>query len=302
MATTVTAADVELTIDPEFSELLPAHSENESKSLREKVERQGKFDGTILYWPNGGKNIVLDGHQRNMLWASLPENTPIPPPVVEAVNVPDRESAKQWMLLHQAGRRNMDPAALSVIRGRLFKLAEKPQQPNIQQEKGVSGHSVQKPPSNGRPQSDRRNAVRTVAAKTGVSEKTIERDAEFVDALDAIGKVNSKAKHDIESGSLKVPRKTVVAISGLPDEKIGKALGNVRNGRAWNDGLDAKPTTTNRTKKPDSPLKPIATASGALSRALAKSGEKHGQGTHYKAIFAALTTINEAVSKWEASL
>jgi hypothetical protein len=235
-----TARDVELTIDAEFQALLPAHSDQEAEHLKAKVEQQGFFDGTILYWPSNGKNIVIDGHHRNALWESLPDKTPIPPPRVEAVNLPDRDAAKNYMLQHQLARRNLDPKHASMLRGRLCQLeesidasADAAKAPSLSQN-GKNSRTSR--PREGRPTSAKRQAAQRVAAKTGVSANTVERDAEFVSALDAIGKVNPKAKSDIESGQLKLAKKTIVSISKLGDQ-IGKALGNLRNGREWNDGI-----------------------------------------------------------------
>ena len=232
-----TTKDISLTIDPEFKALLPAHDDKEAEHLKAKVEQQGRFDGSILYWPHGDKNIVLDGHHRFTLWSGLPANTPIPPPVVEPVLLPDRAAAMNWMLLHQLSRRNMKPKALSILRGRLLNLEKQNDVSPTAPTKSNFGQNVQKsrPPRKGRP-SDNSEAVARVAKKTGVSEKTVARDAEFVAALDAIGAVNAKAKQDIESGALKVPKKDVLAIAKLNGE-IGTALGNLRNGRKWNDGI-----------------------------------------------------------------
>ena len=46
----------------------------------------------------------------------------------------------------------------------------------------------------------------SVATESGVSERTVRRDAEYTEAVERIRKVNGKAASDLLSGSLKVPK------------------------------------------------------------------------------------------------
>ena len=297
----LTANDIELTLDEEFTGLVPRHTDAEAEEFRKNVEIPGRFNYPILYWHCKGQNLIVDGRHRFELWCSLPENTPIPPPEVKEVLYPDRAAVRQAIIRDRIGRSNCDPQHRKLLIGKLYneeKASVAETHENIKKPAESSGGH------NGPPRAD--TAAKRVAAETNTPARTVKRYGAYAEALDVIGAVNGKAKSDIEAGKLKVPQKDVIAISKLERPNVGKALGNIRNGRKWNDGIqttNGKAPANKRTtkKKPDSPLKPISTASGALSRALAKAGEKHGQGTHYKAIFAALTTINEAVSKWEAS-
>ncbi len=65
-----------------------------------------------------------------------------------------------------------------------------------------------------------------------------------MDALAAIGKVNSKAKADIVNGTLKVPKKDVIALGKLPGDEIARALKDIRMGYDWkesNNGTGTAP-------------------------------------------------------------
>lgn len=298
----MTADDIELTIDEEFSKLVPRHSTEEAEEFRKSVEIPGRFKYPILYWRHQNQNIVVDGRHRFELWCALPENTPIPPPRVEEVLFPDREAVRKEIIRDRLGRASLDSQTRKLLIGKLYN-----------EEKASVGRPAAETPSTKDDSGKLRqngaiNSDSTAAAKVGTETKTpprtVQRYGAYAEALDVIGNVNGKAKADIESGKLKLPQKDVLAIAKLDRPLIGTAMGNVRNGRKWNDGIastNGKPGKP-RTKKPESPLKPLKKSSGDLSRALAKVAEKHGQGAHYKAIYAALTTINKAIEDWEESL
>lgn len=229
-----TVKDITLTIDPELEELLPHHTAEEEQALKEAVDKDGHFTDDLLYWRHNGKLILIDGHRRYRLWKTLPDNTPIAPPHVKEVHLPDRDAVVEWMIRRQLGRRNLDPDSASELRGRLYN--QKAKSAKNQANESLR-HSAENP--GGRPASPEREAARAVAQEAGVSERTVRRDGEYATALDAIGSVNSKAKHDIESKVLKVSRKDVIAIAKSGD--IPAALKNLRNGKKWNDGAPRKP-------------------------------------------------------------
>lgn len=90
---------VNLIIDREFQELLPALSPEESKQLEEQLVALGCQD-TIKVWK--GHKIILDGHNRYRICTARK----IP---FETVNLTfgSRADALEWIIKNQLGRRNL---------------------------------------------------------------------------------------------------------------------------------------------------------------------------------------------------
>jgi hypothetical protein len=286
-----TISDTKIEIDDEFEALLPAHSEAESKALREAVERDGYFTDELLYWRDGDKNLLIDGHQRLGLYKSLPLNSIIPPPHVKEVKLPDRHAVILWMLRRQLGRRNLSDKAASIYRGRLYN--------ELKSEHGTNQHTA--PKGGGITNDTSSNAAKIVAKETNKSVPTVKRDGAYIEALDAIGKVNAKAKADIETGSLKLSKKDVTAIGKLDPPGIGKALANARGGKKWNDGAaPAKAPAKKKAGKAISPAKAADELSKKYVSPLVKGIDRlaemnGGQGEQWEAATSALDSLITAL-------
>ena len=225
-----TVADTKIEIDDEFEALLPARTDAEKKALKDAIEQDGVFRDDLIYWREGKHNWLLDGHGRLEVWQGLPTNqTIIPPPHVKEIKLPDRHAAVLWILRHQLGRRNLSENAAAIFRGRLYNETKNDAGRPKQQDE-INGDT--KVPISG-------STAQVIADETKVSAKTVKRDGAYVTALDAIGKVNPKAKADIETGVMKLAKADVVKLAKSDD--IGKGLANVRNGKKWNDGVVPKP-------------------------------------------------------------
>lgn len=299
----LTASDIELTLDEEFSGLVPRHSANEADEFRKSVEIAGRFNYPILYWIHKGQNLIVDGRHRFELWCALPDDTPIPPPQVREVMYPDREAVRKAILRDRIGRSNLDPQMRKLLIGKLYNEV-----------KASPGGTHQKPDENGQSRAKGQNgplktdtAAERVSEETHTPARTVKRYGSYAEALDVIGNVNGKAKADIESGAMKVPQKDVVSISKLDRQQIGKALVNVRSGREWSDGIE----TPTATKKPESPKRKTKELSPAklcdqLTRkhfsALVKGIDavakiNGGKGEHHAAANAALNSFMASLKK-----
>lgn len=114
--TNLTADEIELRKDPESEDLCPSLSDDELRPLKTNIENDGAFLETIKVWAEGGHYIVIDGHHRYEIWRSLPKDTTISPPPVKLMELADRDEAKNWIIHHQLGRRNLSRAVLRVLR------------------------------------------------------------------------------------------------------------------------------------------------------------------------------------------
>lgn len=93
------AEEWNLTIDPEFKELM-IHQSNEEQALFEASLMSEGCRDAIVIWKE--KRIVVDGHHRIEFCSSHG----IPFAVIER-DFPDRTAAKDWMIMNQLGRRNL---------------------------------------------------------------------------------------------------------------------------------------------------------------------------------------------------
>ena len=95
---------MDIRIDPEFRDLIPAHSEDEKKGLEEDLLRDGCRDPLVLWEREDGILVLIDGHTRceicerhNLLYKT------------KILKLPSREHVKRWILENQLNRRNLSP-------------------------------------------------------------------------------------------------------------------------------------------------------------------------------------------------
>lgn len=244
----------DLVIDKEFKAILPAPQKQERFDLEKAIVDKGGFTDPIFAWRDNGKAIIADGMTRFSIWEKHKDR--LAPPRVEVLDLPDRDAVILWMLRRQLGRRNLNGNAARMLRGRMYKAIKADAKKNLKQGgKATETAKTSKTPmfspkGQNVPSGDEQShkAAKEVAKETGVNEKTVRRDAEFVDAIDAIAKVNDKAAKDIADGAIKLPAKDVLAIAKLDAKDVGKALSLIRRGQDWKQ---AKPK---EEKKPGKPI------------------------------------------------
>ena len=87
----------DLTVDPEFRDLIPPLNKEELKLLEESLVADG-CESPLIVW-NG---VIIDGHNRYMIC----QKHDIPFSIQEK-NFETREEVMLWMLRNQLGRRNL---------------------------------------------------------------------------------------------------------------------------------------------------------------------------------------------------
>lgn len=231
----LTADDVDLTIDIEFKETLGPLHKDELAALKSSVEEKGEFEEPIWFW--GPEKKIADGHHRYDIWMALPDDTPIPPPEVRELLKPDRASVIAWIKKRQGGRRNVSGKARTA----LLALAQKSRKKKVGKPHASTSSDVKSDENSRKVNGVTVTPLETdgvtaskIAAEHGVSTSTVYRASAYEEALSAIGKVNGKAKTDIENEVLKLSKKVVTEIGKLDHDGIARALGNIRNGRKWN--------------------------------------------------------------------
>lgn len=178
-------------IDPEFAALLPPPTQEVLARLEMKLSVE-KFRDPLVVWT--GPNILLDGHTRLKLCEKYDIDY-----TIEYLSFPDRAAAKQWIIDNQLGRRNLTDERRAYFIG-LDDLNRKQAQGGDHRSTGSNGQNV---PLIG-------DTAEVVGEKHGVSGRTVRRDAEFAEAVDAIGASDPDTKEEILSGRSGMSKAEVV--------------------------------------------------------------------------------------------
>jgi hypothetical protein len=160
-------------IDRQFAEFLPDCGEADDHDLRESLMIEQRDPGIV--WEETG--ILVDGHRRRRILKELKK-----PFRYIVKSFPDRAAVLEWMAANQLARRNLTPLQISYFRGKeyLAKVASK-----------AAGEG---------------RAADQLAEKHNVGTSTIQRDAAFATAVDALPNRDA-----VLSGEAGLSRKEVVA-------------------------------------------------------------------------------------------
>lgn len=191
-----------LKIDPRFAKFLPKHTEEESASLESLLLVEGCRDAIVVW---AGRDIIVDGHTR---YGFCVEHD-IPFSVVER-DFADEDAVIEWMASNQLGRRNLTDQQRRYYLGKHYLAAKK-----------AKGND-----------DDGDGSVRSeVAAKHGVSERTVHNSAEFAENLDKAGEQVPEFKQAVIDGEIKPTRADVQAVAEAPKRKAKKIAADVAEGK-----------------------------------------------------------------------
>lgn len=188
-------------IDPEFRDLIPPLSNEELDNLHTSISLDGCL-APLIVWKQEG--ILLDGHNRYAFCKKCDYDFQ-----VTEIKLPHRESAINWIIKNQLGRRNVSPDVAARLRGMLYISRKKEHGGDRKSEEssGKSCHLIE---------SKTREAV---AKETGVSPRTIANDATYAEACDKLG-ITTAA---IASGEEKRSRSEIIA-TAFPEKAKPKKV------------------------------------------------------------------------------
>lgn len=188
------AADI--TIDPEFQTMIPPLDGKTLAQLEENLVEAGGARDPLVVWKVDGKKILLDGHNRFAICnqKGLFFN-------VEELQLPDRESAKDWIDRHQIGRRNMTPEQLALLLGRRYNRTKKEKGAPI----GNANRSIQMVQN----APFERSSV-ALAKEHGVHEQTIRRAGLFAEAVEKLG-----IEKEVVSNGIEQPKAVIIEAAKL---------------------------------------------------------------------------------------
>jgi hypothetical protein len=191
---------MELTINPEFHSLIPPISAEEYQLLEESITNEGCRDA-IVTWDN----CILDGHNRY----EICQKHHIGFHTLEK-EFDTEDEAKIWIIHNQLGRRNLTREQISYLIGLRYNL-EKKEVGHPENQCGHFGHI--------------KRTAEKIAEETGVSARTVRRDAKFAKAVDELP---SEEKQKVLAGKSKKTKKEITE-SKKPKKKKVK-LGPPSNG------------------------------------------------------------------------
>ena len=184
-------------IDPEFRDLIPPLSDEELDNLHKSISLDGLLSPLIVWKQQG---ILLDGHNRYAFCKKCDYDFQ-----VTEIKLPHRDAAIDWIILNQLGRRNVSPDVAARLRGMLY-LSRKN---TITNPEGANQHSEEVECQSG----TQPTTAEAVAKETGVSPRTIKRDAAYAEACDKLGITTAS----IASGEEKRSRSEIIA-TARPDK------------------------------------------------------------------------------------
>ncbi|WP_338239841.1 ParB N-terminal domain-containing protein [Persicobacter diffluens] len=176
-------------------------SEEQFQQLKENIEREGVRD-PLTMWKE--KGLLVDGHHRFKIIQELGLSWETVPVIYQSFD--SIEDVKDWMILNQLGRRNLNSNELSYLRGKLYN-----------REKGKRGGQEGNSNYSGRDECanlTHSSTAEKIANDFSVGERTIHRDSDYAKGVDIIGNEDPNLKADILSGKKKVSKAIV--------QKLGK--------------------------------------------------------------------------------
>ena len=212
----------QLIVEPEFRDKIPALSPEEFSKLEENILADGEVRDPLVVW----NNTIIDGHNR---WAIIQKHPELEWSV-KKMDFPDKWAAIAWMCRNQLGRRNLTDEQKSYLRGKQYD-AEKMSQGGTganQYTTMQTGQNVQSAPKTRREQKD--GTAGRIGKESGVDGRTVRRDADFANGLDAAEKVFPGIKDAVLSGEVKAPKSVIAEIRNLSEEEQKEAAEAIKRG------------------------------------------------------------------------
>lgn len=182
-------------IDKEFASLIEPLSDQERRQLEENIVSYGGARDPLVVWRDGKGGILLDGHNRYEICTRLGLTYEI-----DELEFADRSHAKEWMIRHQFGRRNLSAYQRTKLALELEETYAARAKANQVARKGSQrGTTCQK--------SDKLlqtiDTKKEVAKIANVSHDTVAK-VKKIDAARKEGKVNAETVCKLRSGELSV--------------------------------------------------------------------------------------------------
>lgn len=195
-------------IDQGFKSLMVPLTSEEFNQLEKNLLDWGCKDKLTVWSVSGSDDtlVLLDGHNRYTICTK--HDIPFE---VEKIELETRDTAIAWIIDYQLGRRNITPEQQSYLRGVQY-----------EREKGKHGGDRKS-----KHQNDDLKTAEKLATQHKVSKPTIERDAQYARAVNAVDKAaGNGAKTTLLSRDTKVSKQDAVRLGAIA-ESSPQAVKNV---------------------------------------------------------------------------
>ncbi|BDD00724.1 ParB/RepB/Spo0J family partition protein [Persicobacter psychrovividus] len=203
----------DISVHPDFEAYIQKPTPEEQQRLKESIQAEGVRDPLVV-WLHEGEKILLDGHNRLGIIKALDLDRF---PTVEK-HFSNVDEAKEWMLINQLGRRNLNSKQMKYYRGLLYNRM-KNENGGIRRGANFSGKNLP----------TEKRVSEYIAQEHGVSEKTVRNDALYQIGLDKLEAQEAGAKEAILLGFRKLSDAKVIAFAkdqplSAPQKKESKSV------------------------------------------------------------------------------
>lgn len=208
-------------VDPRFRDKIPKPTPEELEQLERNILADGYIREPLVIWK--GQNILIDGHNRWTIYQKHTEELPFPD--VREMEFENENSAEDWMLMNQLGRRNLSPEQCSVLRAQVYRTMRKsvgaPEgNVNAKKQNIQNGSFVFEPTG---------NTAEKTAKRLGVGKGTIIRDDQFLRGLEAAEEVAPGFKDEVLNGETKAKKAEVAELRNKEPEDRLQAIEEIRS-------------------------------------------------------------------------
>ena len=198
-------------IDPEFKSMIRPLTEDEFRQLECSVLDDGLIDPLVIW---AEERILLDGHHRYRVCQKYGLEVKI-----TALHFDSRADARQWMINHQLGRRNVTPEQAAYLRGKDYLTGEKHQGARV---------DLHPPDPSGQPDMKLSlDLADRLATQHEVSPRTITRDAKFAESLGELTTLLGDGfKADVLGGKSGLTKQDIVALKEMPPQDVAAKAGD----------------------------------------------------------------------------
>jgi hypothetical protein len=199
---------LKITVYPELKAYIPPLTTEEFGLLEQNILQEGCREALIL-WQKSDEFVLVDGHNRYEICQkhNLTYQTIIK-------NFENIEEVKMWMISNQLGKRNITEEIKSYLRGLQYKNEKNQYGGN--RKSGEQGTNLK--------------THERLAQEHQVSTKTIQRDEQFFEGLELIGKEDKTLQWKILNREINVPKKVIMSLPEKEADFLVDLLQELKNG------------------------------------------------------------------------
>lgn len=287
-------------IDPEFAKLCPKQTEDELELLRESLKSEGCRD-PIVCWQTKG-NPILDGMTRFTICLEEEINFDL-----KLIKLSDRPTAECWILQNQLARRNLSDTQRAILRGKLYNSQKRGKTEGLKTPENIESAPVGQICPTG-------DAAARLAAKEGVSDRTIRREGALAEAVEKLTEttrtqIAGTKVEDSMSGLkqlAKLPAKQQEAVAKLLGSGKAKNLAQAKRMAGIADKPAVKPLTGPKARAAEAQAQ-VKIWADAVSRWLGQSPSIDEYRNQYPSrqgdkVVKLATDFYEALKNWQKAI